>query len=93
MPTPVSNGNWRRTPGGGPVPTDAGELVDFAAASSYLGVSDAFIRRLVLEKRVRYYKVGRFVRFRLADLDAFVAAGAVDPVPLRGRNITYSRRR
>ncbi|HEX8771087.1 MAG TPA: helix-turn-helix domain-containing protein [Acidimicrobiales bacterium] len=45
---------------------DAGrkDLVDVAGAAAHLGVSTTFIRRLVLEKRVRYYKVGKFVRFR-----------------------------
>ncbi len=51
-----------------------------AGAAAHLGVSIAFIRRLVLEKRVRYYKVGKFVRFRPVDLDAFVEAGRMDPV-------------
>ncbi len=58
-------------------------LVDIAAAASHLGVSEAFMRRLVLEKRIRYYKVGKFVRFRPADLEAFVEAGRTDPVELR----------
>ncbi|MDQ6726168.1 MAG: helix-turn-helix domain-containing protein, partial [Actinomycetota bacterium] len=47
-------------------------LLDVAAAAAHLGVSEAFVRRLVLERRVRYFKVGKFVRFRTVDLDAFV---------------------
>ncbi len=61
----------------------AGPWLDVAGAAAHLGVSIAFIRRLVLEKRVRYYKVGKFVRFRPDDLDAFVEAGRRDPVELR----------
>jgi len=61
-------------------PRDAGHLLDVAAAADHLGVSEAFVRRLVLERRVRYFKVGRFVRFRAPDLDAFVEAGRRDPV-------------
>lgn len=34
-------------------------------------------------KRVRYYKVGKFVRLRPADLDAFVDAGRQNPVEVR----------
>ena len=60
-----------------------GPWLDVAGAAGHLGVSIAFIRRLVLEKRVRYYKVGKFVRFRPADLDAFVEAGRRDPVDVR----------
>lgn len=58
-------------------------LLDIAAAAAHLGVSEVFIRRLVLEKRIRYYKVGKFVRFRPADLEAFVEAGRREPVELR----------
>ena len=57
--------------------------MDVAGAAAHLGVSVAFVRRLVLEKRVRYYKVGKFVRFRPGDLDAFVEAGRQDPVEIR----------
>ena len=53
------------------------------AASAHLGVIEAFIRRLVLEKRIRYYKVGKFVRFRPEDLERFVEAGRRDPVEIR----------
>jgi excisionase family DNA binding protein len=62
---------------------EGGALLDVPGAAAYLGVSTAFVRRLVLEKRVRYYKVGKFVRFRPADLDAFVEAGRQDPVEVR----------
>ncbi len=61
-------------------PGENNVLLDVAGAAAYLGVSEAFIRRLVLERRVRYYKVGKFVRFRPFDLDAFVEAGRRDPV-------------
>jgi excisionase family DNA binding protein len=59
------------------------QLLDTSGAAEYLDVSEAFIRRIVVERRVRYYKVGKFVRFRPADLDAFVEAGRTDPVPER----------
>lgn len=55
-------------------------LLDVAEAAAYLGVNESFVRRLVLERRIRYFKVGRFVRFRPADLDGFVDAGRCDPV-------------
>ncbi len=65
-------------------PADAGQvLLDVAGAAAHLSVGEAFMRRLVLEKRVRYYKVGKFVRFRSGDLDAFVDAGRIDPADLR----------
>jgi excisionase family DNA binding protein len=61
-------------------PADASPLLDIAAAAQHMGVSEAFVRRLVLERRVRYFKVGKFVRFRAVDLDAFIEAGRQDPV-------------
>ena len=61
-------------------PAESSALLDVAGAAAHLGVSEAFVRRLVLERRVRYYKVGKFVRFRPVDLDAFVEAGRRDPV-------------
>lgn len=64
-------------------PTEGADLLDVAGAADHLGVSETFVRRLVLEKRVRYYKVGKFVRFRIVDLEAFVEAGRIDPVDIR----------
>ena len=42
-------------------------------ASAYLNVSVRLMRRLVADRRVRHYKVGKFVRFDPADLDGFVS--------------------
>ena len=69
-----------------------GLLLDVAGAAAHLRVSEAFVRRLVLERRVRYFKVGKFVRFRPGDLDAFVEAGRRDPVELRVHHRSTSRR-
>lgn len=59
--------------------TSAG-LLDVTGAAQRLGVPVRFVRRLVAERRVRYVKLGRYVRFDLADLDALVAAGVVAAV-------------
>jgi len=53
-----------------------------AEAAEYLSTSVRFVRRLVAERRVAFHKVGKFVRFAVADLDAFVAAGRVEPVSI-----------
>ncbi|WP_051325271.1 helix-turn-helix domain-containing protein [Glycomyces tenuis] len=47
-------------------------------AAAYMAVTERFIRRLVLEGRIRYYKLGKYVRFEQEDLDAFIDAGRVD---------------
>ncbi len=54
-------------------------LVDVTAASERLGTPVRFVRRLVAERRIRFYKVGRYVRFDPADLDAWLAEHAVEP--------------
>jgi excisionase family DNA binding protein len=43
-----------------------------------LGTSLRFVRRLVLERRIPFIKVGRHVRIATSDLDAFIAAGRVE---------------
>ena len=52
-------------------------LCSINEAAEHLGVSVRFVRRLVAERRIRHVKVGRFVRFDLMDLEAFVVAGSV----------------
>jgi excisionase family DNA binding protein len=51
-------------------------------AAGYLNVSERYMRRLVAERRIPYFKVGRLLRFSAADLDAFMAACRVEPPPL-----------
>ena len=61
-------------------PVEGSGLLAVVGAATYLGVTAAFVRRLVLERRVRYFKLGKFVRFRTVDLDAFIEAGRHEPV-------------
>lgn len=53
--------------------------LDVEAAAQYLGTGERFVRRLVAERRIAFVKVGRHVRLDIADLDAFLAAGRVEP--------------
>ncbi len=53
----------------------ATDLFDTEAAAARLGVSPRTVRRLVAQRAVTHYRVGRLVRFRPSDLDAFLAAG------------------
>jgi excisionase family DNA binding protein len=54
-------------------------LLDVESAAARLGTPTRFVRRLVSERRVRFYKVGRYVRFDPDDLDAWVEANCVEP--------------
>jgi excisionase family DNA binding protein len=47
-------------------------------AADRLGTSLRFVRRLVLERRIPFIKLGRHVRIATSDLDAFIAAGRVE---------------
>lgn len=59
--------------------------LDVDGAAARLNMSAAFVRKLVLQQRIRYYKVGHRVRFDPADLDAFITAGVVEPRSVGGR--------
>lgn len=54
-------------------------LLTIPEAAARLGTPTRFVRRLVAERRIGFTKVGRYVRFSHADLDAFIAAGRVEP--------------
>ncbi|WP_243723174.1 excisionase family DNA-binding protein [Actinomadura sp. 7K507] len=51
-----------------------------AEAAEYLNTSQRFPRRLVAQRRIRFVKVGRFVRIPESALREFVAAGLVEPM-------------
>lgn len=53
-------------------------LLGYPAAADYLDDSERHLRRLVAERKIAFVKVGRKVRFRKSDLDAFVTANVVE---------------
>lgn len=59
-----------------PAPAD---LLDVTDAARHLGTPVRFIRRLVAERRIRFYKIGRYVRIDSHDLDHFVQDGRIEP--------------
>lgn len=50
-------------------------LLTLDQAAELLAVKPGFLRRLVREHRITHVKVGKFVRFRPGDLEAFIEAG------------------
>lgn len=54
-------------------------------SAAYLNTSVRFVRRLIAERRIAFHKIGAHVRLAVADLEAFVNAGRVEPVTSRGR--------
>ena len=53
-------------------------LLTVEQAAERLGTSARFVRRLVLERRIAYVKLGRHVRISEHDLINFVATGRVE---------------
>ncbi|MCU1669281.1 MAG: DNA-binding protein [Blastococcus sp.] len=62
-----------------PVP-ESDRLLTVAQAAELLATSERFPRRLIAERRIRFVKVGRFVRIPESALREFISAGLVDPI-------------
>ena len=56
------------------------DLLSVEQAAQRLGTGVRFVRRLVAERRVRFYHVGKYVRFHPDDLAAYIASGRVEPI-------------
>ncbi len=59
-------------------------LIDVEAAAERMNVTPRFVRRLVTERRVPYFKVGKFIRFDPVELENWLAGCRVEPGPTRG---------
>ncbi|MGD9990598.1 MAG: excisionase family DNA-binding protein [Candidatus Nanopelagicales bacterium] len=68
-----------------PVDGDVPDLIDVVAAADLLGTPPRFVRRLVAERRIRFYKLGRYVRIDRSDVEAFIAASRVEAALVRTR--------
>ncbi len=56
------------------------DLLTVEQAAQRLGTGIRFIRRLVAERRIRFYHVGKYVRFHPDDLAAYIEDCRVDPI-------------
>ena len=54
-------------------------MLNIEQVAERLGTSPRFVRRLVAERRIAFTKVGRHVRFSIADIEEFIQAGRVEP--------------
>ena len=68
----------QRPTSGPPAPT-RGHPLTLPEAAAYLNVAERYMRRLVTDRRLPYFKVGRLLRFSAEDLDAFLEAGRIEP--------------
>jgi len=56
------------------------KYLDVQQAAAYLNTSVRFVRRLISERRIAFHKLGAHVRLAVADLDAFIRSGRVEPI-------------
>lgn len=64
-----------------PPPSPVHALLDRSAAAAYLACSTATLDRRVRDGSIAAFKIAGRVRFRTADLDAFIGASRVNPPP------------
>jgi excisionase family DNA binding protein len=55
-------------------------LLTVEEAAQHINMSPRYVRRLVAERRIVFYRVGRAVRLAPADLSAHVNSGRVEPI-------------
>ena len=61
------------------IPADV-ELLTIEQAAARISMSARYVRRLVAERRIVFYRLGRAVRIDPADLVDFISAGRVEPI-------------
>jgi excisionase family DNA binding protein len=49
-------------------------------ASKFSSLSPRFLYKILADKKLRYYRIGRRVAIRKDDLEAFIEENAVEPV-------------
>lgn len=50
-----------------------GYLIDTKAAAKHMAVSVSMVKSLTAKKKLKSYKIGRVVRYRLSDINSYVA--------------------
>jgi excisionase family DNA binding protein len=63
-----------------PLPSQAGELLTVEQAADRIRMSARYVRRLISERRIGFYRLGRSVRIDPAELTAFIIAGRIEPI-------------
>jgi excisionase family DNA binding protein len=64
-----------------PIPLGrVGELLTVEQAANQISMSARYVRRLIAERRIVFYRLGRSVRIDPDDLAALIASGRVEPL-------------
>lgn len=56
------------------------DMLTVEQTAQRLGTQVRFVRRLVAERRIRFYKIGKYVRFHPDDVTAYIQRGCVEPI-------------
>lgn len=64
--------------------TETDRLLTMAEVAEWFGTGVRFPRRLVAERRIRFVKVGRHVRFPESAVREYIEAQTTEPVDRRG---------
>jgi excisionase family DNA binding protein len=54
-------------------------LLDIEEVASWLGVEAGFVRRLIAQRRIPFFKIGKYVRFDPEDLAAWIDRQRIGP--------------
>jgi excisionase family DNA binding protein len=55
-------------------------LYTIEQAAERMNTTPRFVRRLIAERRIAFVRLGRHVRIAEHDIEAFIAAGRVEPM-------------
>lgn len=73
--------------------TTTEQLLDIADSAERLGVGGRFVRRVVNERRIPFFKIGRHIRFNPDDVEDWIARSRIEPSQrFTGRQLAGSRR-
>lgn len=59
--------------------TTTEQLLDIADSAERLGVGERFVRRVVNERRIPFFKIGRHIRFDPDDVEDWIARSRIEP--------------
>ena len=54
-------------------------LLTIEEAAAYLQIAPGTLKHWALDKKIRYARIGKFMRFRQTELDRFIASRTVAP--------------
>lgn len=63
-----------------PLAAQASDLLTVEQAAHRMSMSARYVRRLIAERRIVFYRLGRSVRIDPTDLTALIASGRVEPI-------------